>query len=666
MGRSIRVLDLALAAVVAATVVIAPEGAAGAGADFRGGAGTPGGGGRGAFEFALIGDTPYGPDQVAGFPTLVEDINEDRDVDFVVHVGDVKSGSTRCDTADFLHLRDLFDQFDKPFVLTPGDNDWTDCHRTNNGGYLPTERLDAIRDVFFAEPTRALGGGHLDLVSQGAERRSTHPAYVENRLWSQSGVVFATIHVVGSNNDLQPWAQLPGGDRPDLRLAEFEARQAANLAWVDRAFDEAEQHHAPGVLIALQANMTEAVPSDGFTAVLDRLRDRAAAYGKPVVLAQGDFHELLIDHPLADLPNVTHVQTYGEEIDHWIEVRVDPRSGEVFSFEPHTVGRRGVRFATFNASLNRNQPGQLVADLSTPDNVQAQTVAEIIQRDEPDVLLINEFDFDPTGQAIDLFRNNYLRLSQNGARPVSYPYAYVAPSNTGIPSGFDLNNDGTVGGPDDAFGFGAFEGQYGMAILSRMPIDVDDIRTFQDLRWSAMPDNLIPEGFYTAEERAALRLSSKSHWDVPVVIGDDTVHVLASHPTPPVFDGPEDRNGRRNHDEIRFWADYLSPSGSRWIVDDAGHRGGLGRDESFVVLGDLNADPLDGDSVPGAAQQLLDHPRVDAAPHAGEPGCRRAGRAAGRRQRQPPRRSRVRHRRLRRQRTGQPAASTTCSRPARA
>ncbi len=331
----------------------------------------------------------------------------------------------------------------------------------------------------------------------------------------------------------------------------------------------------------------------------------------PVVLAHGDFHELLIDHPFADLPNVTRVQTYGEEIDHWIEVHVDPRDDQVFSFEPHKVGRQGARFATFNASLNRNAPGQLVADLSTPDNAQARTVAEIIQRTEPDVLLLNEFDFDPAGQAIDLFRNNYLRVGQNGADPVSYPYAYVAPSNTGIPSGFDLNNDGTVGGPDDAFGFGLYEGQFGMAILSRHPIDEESIRTFQLLRWDTMPGNLIPDGFYTPEERAALRLSSKSHWDVPVVIGDETVHVLASHPTPPVFDGPEDRNGRRNHDEIRLWADYVRPSRSRWIVDDAGQQGGLRPNESFVVMGDLNADPVDGDSVPGAAQQLLDNPRVD-------------------------------------------------------
>jgi hypothetical protein len=133
--------------------------------------------------------------------------------------------------------------------------------------------------------------------------------------------------------------------------------------------------------------------------------------------------------------------------------------------------RNVVRFATFNASLNRNFAGQLVADLSTPGNTQAQTVAEIIQRTRPDVLLINEFDFVENGVAAELFQENYLSVSQNGAEPIEYDYFFVAPSNTGIPSGFDLNNNGSVGGPDDAFGFGFFPGQFGMAVYSRYPID---------------------------------------------------------------------------------------------------------------------------------------------------------------------------------------------------
>lgn len=280
-----------------------------------------------------------------------------------------------------------------------------------------------------------------------------------------------------------------------------------------------------------------------------------------------------------------------------------------------------VRFATFNASLNRSFEGELVTHLSTPDNAQAQAVAEIIQRVRPDVLLINEFDYDTEGVGAELFQDNYLSVSQNGAEPIDYGYRFVAPSNTGIPSGFDLNNDGTVDGPDDAFGFGFFPGQFGMAVYSKYPIVVDEVRTFQLFRWKDMPGALLPDDpntpepadWYSPEELDVFRLSSKSHWDLPINVGGRLVHLLASHPTPPVFDGPEDRNGRRNFDEIRFWADYIQPGRrSSYIYDDQGGRGGLTPGASFVIAGDLNADPFDGDSIPGAAQLVLEHPRVNA------------------------------------------------------
>ena len=280
---------------------------------------------------------------------------------------------------------------------------------------------------------------------------------------------------------------------------------------------------------------------------------------------------------------------------------------------------RQVRFSTFNASLNRGVAGQLVSDLSTPGNVQAQNVAETIQRVRPDVLLVNEFDYDPV--AVDLFRYNYLEVSHHGSDPIDYPYAYIAPSNTGVPSGHDLDNNGSVGGGNDAFGFGLFEGQYGMVVYSKFPIDADAVRTFQTFRWVDMPGAMLPDDpatpqpadWYSAAELDDVRLSSKSHWDVPVDVNGSTIHVLVSHPTPPVFDGPEDRNGTRNHDEIRFWADYVSTDAtdSSYIYDDAGREGGLPATELFVIAGDLNSDPLDGDSVPGAAQQLLDHPLIN-------------------------------------------------------
>lgn len=275
-----------------------------------------------------------------------------------------------------------------------------------------------------------------------------------------------------------------------------------------------------------------------------------------------------------------------------------------------------VRFATFNASLNRFNAGDLATELSAPGSAQPNVIAEIIQRVRPDVLLINEFDFDAGNVALEGFHDNYLKVAQGTAIPIEYEYRYTAPSNTGIPSGFDLDNSGTVGGPGDAFGFGFFPGQFGMAVYSMHPIDVANIRTFQNFFWKDMPGALLPENpdgtsFYSDAELDVFRLSSKSHWDVPIEIGGSTVHFLVSHPTPPVFDGPEDRNGTRNHDEIRFWADYIHPGRSGYIYDDSGNFGGLAGDARFVIAGDQNSDPLDGDSIPGSIQQLLDHPRVN-------------------------------------------------------
>ncbi|BEL08601.1 endonuclease/exonuclease/phosphatase family protein [Actinoplanes sichuanensis] len=286
---------------------------------------------------------------------------------------------------------------------------------------------------------------------------------------------------------------------------------------------------------------------------------------------------------------------------------------------PALAGSSGVRFATYNLSLNRASEGLLREHLADPsvDDVyrrQARNVAEVIQRAAPDVVLINEFDYDP--EAARLFADNFLAVGQNGAPAQKYRYRYVAPSNTGISSGFDLNNNGVIDTTpgdgsygDDSYGYGIFPGQYGMVVYSKYPIDYQAIRTFQLFKWKDMPGNLIPADFYSPEEQAVLRLSSKSHWDVPIRIGRETVHFLTSHPTPPTFDGAEDRNGRRNHDEIRFWADYVTPGGSsRYIYDDRGRRGGLRTGEQFVIAGDQNADPNDGDSTGGAVEQLLGHP----------------------------------------------------------
>jgi endonuclease/exonuclease/phosphatase family metal-dependent hydrolase len=292
-----------------------------------------------------------------------------------------------------------------------------------------------------------------------------------------------------------------------------------------------------------------------------------------------------------------------------------------------SAGEPSIRIATYNTSLFRDESGQLVRDLATGDNEQARRIAEVIQRLRPDIVLVNEFDYDAAGRAAELFRIKYVAVGQNGREPIEFTHQFTAPVNTGRPTDRDLDKDGRTGGPSDAVGYGRHEGQYGMLLLSRFPIDRAGVRTFKKFLWRDMPGALLPkdpktgQSFYNEDDLPTLRLSSKSFWDVPVQIPADasagrsqpfTLHLLCSHPTPPVFDGPEDRNGRRNHDEIRLVADYIDPANSEYLVDDAGLHGGLAADTLFVILGDLNCDPLDGQGVPRTMDQLLKHARVDA------------------------------------------------------
>lgn len=280
---------------------------------------------------------------------------------------------------------------------------------------------------------------------------------------------------------------------------------------------------------------------------------------------------------------------------------------------------KAIRIATFNAAMNRKEAGELTRDLMGGDQ-QIADIATIVQCVNPDVLLLNEVDYAESHS--ELLLKKFLRVPQTGGPADSsrhLQFAFSAPVNTGEPSTLDLNKNGRLGDPDDAWGYGAFPGQYGMIVLSRFPILADQVRTFQRFRWSQMPKALRPSKdgafFHSDAIWEQLRLSSKSHWDVPIKIGDSTLHVLASHPTPPVFDGPEDRNGCRNHDEIRLWIDYISENGEGdYLVDDQGVKGGIQGDAPFVILGDLNADPLDGDGKHEAIEKLLSHPGIAQGP----------------------------------------------------
>lgn len=283
-----------------------------------------------------------------------------------------------------------------------------------------------------------------------------------------------------------------------------------------------------------------------------------------------------------------------------------------------------VRIATFNADLNRKGAGVLAKDIVDRDP-QVLNVAEIVLRARPDILLINEIDHDPGGVALSAFRD-LLRDGVNGLAGLDYAHLFAGPVNTGVPSGHDLDGDGRVMGARDALGFGRFPGQYGMAILSTFPIA--GTRTFQNFRWADVPwarAPAMPDGraYYSPEAWQDLPFSSKSHWDVAVSLPDGrALHLLASHPTPPVFDGPEDRNGLRNAAEILFWVDYID--GAAWIADDSGQRGGLEEGAAFVVLGDLNNDPEKGDGDESAIRALLMHEQIND-PMPTSPGAEQAG-----------------------------------------
>jgi hypothetical protein len=288
-----------------------------------------------------------------------------------------------------------------------------------------------------------------------------------------------------------------------------------------------------------------------------------------------------------------------------------------------------LKIATFNVSMEATNyvkgdalkagAGVLKQRLKNGDNLQIKNIAEIIQRTRPDIVLLNEFDYiESKAEGVKAFIKNYLNYSQNGVAAIDYPYFYYAPVNTGLPTEFDLDNNGTKEGlKADAQGFGFFHGHYGMMILSKFPIQTADVRTFQHFLRADMPGAIKPfypktgEPWYSDQEWQSLRLSSKSHWDVPVLVNGKVLHLLASHPVPPVFDGDEDRNGARNHDEIRLWTDYITPGAGDYIVDDKGEKGGLSNDSQFVLLGDQNAAVNGGNARKEGIGRLLASPWVN-------------------------------------------------------
>jgi 5'-nucleotidase len=302
-----------------------------------------------AVNLAVFGDTPYGAVQIADMPNFIASVNADPTIVEAVHLGDIKNGSTACNTEYFQFVLDGFNQFTRPLIYTPGDNEWTDCHRANNGAYDPLERLSTIRSMFYPAPGQSLGAAKKQLFAQ-----STVPGFstfVENTMWFQAGAVFATLHVVGSNDSLLPWfTDAPAGsmkvDDPARRTAEVAARQAATLDWLTRAFATATSENAKSVILLMQADMWDALANTtGFNPIIQKIAQLTLAFGKPVLLMQGDSHLFKVDNPLAagdaphgvatPVPNLTRLVVQGSTtttLTEWLRLRVDPAATPPFSW----------------------------------------------------------------------------------------------------------------------------------------------------------------------------------------------------------------------------------------------------------------------------------------------------------------------------------------------
>jgi len=301
---------------------------------------------RSSYSFAVIGDVPYGDTQIAKFPGWIQQINRDPVVRSVVHLGDIKNGSSRCTDAYFDLIRSDFDTFEDPLVYTPGDNEWTDCHRVNNGAYDPLERLDRIRQVFFDEPGRTLGQKQLNVEAQAG--------FPENVVYHRAEVTFVAANVPGSDNGLQPWSGLGNTAATPEQVQAVADRTAADIAIVRQAFAEARDRGDRGVVIMQQADMFDPtyVPTwndiGAFQPWIQAIVDEASAFDGPVYLMDGDSHVYNTDKPLAagspwlatydvtgSADNLTRVTVDGSSNNNdWLRVTINkPGAASLLSWE---------------------------------------------------------------------------------------------------------------------------------------------------------------------------------------------------------------------------------------------------------------------------------------------------------------------------------------------
>lgn len=295
------------------------------------------------FHFVALGDMPYTlPADYAKFDRLIAAINATQPA-FSVHIGDIKSGSTLCSDEIFQKVLDQFATFEQPLLYTPGDNEWTDCHRRNNGAMDPLERLARLRAMFFADPTASLGRTKLTVETQSRTMGDRFAKFVENQRWAHNGVMFATVHVVGSNNNFEP--------RPGA-AEEYLERNAANIAWIDDTFARARAAGSKAVVLSWQAQTLDVTtpygvmpPASGFIDTVEAVARGAKDFPGPVLVIHGDEHEfqvgVLKDAKLKPIPNVVRLEVFGATHVQAVKVLVDPDSPGVFGFVPLMVRENG-------------------------------------------------------------------------------------------------------------------------------------------------------------------------------------------------------------------------------------------------------------------------------------------------------------------------------------
>jgi len=284
------------------------------------------------FRFFAMGDMPYHvPEDYERLERVIASINAENPA-FTVHVGDFKAGNHPCTDEYFENMYQYFQTFTHPLILTPGDNDWTDCHREKAGAFDPEERLQKVRKIYYKN-NQSLGQPAMDLLTQNTY--DGFEKYVENAIWEKNGILFSTIHVIGSNNNFKTDSAATN--------EEFYERDAANLFWLGEAFDQAKSKDSDGVVLFIHAGLKyNDSETNGFRNFIRKLREEAIAYEKPILLVYGDHHRFLVEKPLRGndgrvLKNFTSMMVFGDFDMHAVEIRVDKKDKNLFQIHQHFV-----------------------------------------------------------------------------------------------------------------------------------------------------------------------------------------------------------------------------------------------------------------------------------------------------------------------------------------